>query len=118
MTEKEDIVYVSSDINEIYGTTEVTQYFTNTLDSPIELSVGFPILEEINLTKFLVTIGEKTIASKVMSKEKAEEKYNDSLASGNTGIMSTYDDSLKSYTVNIGNILPKQKCGHIIEGLL
>ena len=109
MTEKEDIVYVSSDINEIYGTTEVTQYFTNTLDSPIELSVGFPILEEINLTKFLVTIGEKTIASKVMSKEKAEEKYNDSLASGNTGIMSTYDNSLKNYTVNIGNILPKQK---------
>ena len=109
MTEKEDIVYISSDINEIYGTTEVVQYFTNILDSPIELSVDFPILEEINLTKFLITIGDKTIVSKVMSKEKAEEKYNDSIASGNTGVMSTYDDSLKSYTVNIGNILPKQK---------
>ena len=45
-----------------------------------------------------------------MSKEKAEEKYNDSISSGNTGFISRYDDEkMKIYTVNIGNINPRQK---------
>ena len=109
MLEKEDTIYLSSHINELYGVTEITQYYTNTLNSAIELSITFPILEDISLTKFIVTIGEKTISSKILSKEKAEQKYNDSISSGNIGIMSNYNNSLKSYTVNIGNIPPKQK---------
>ena len=44
-----------------------------------------------------------------MPKEKAEEKYNDSIASGNTGFISRYDDNMNNYNVNIGNIKPKQK---------
>ena len=83
MEEKEDTIYLNSRINEIYGTTELTQYFTNPLDNAIELSISFPIKEEISLTKFVVTIGEKVVLSKVMPKEKAEEKYSDSMASGN-----------------------------------
>ena len=110
MEYSEDTIYLNSYINEIYATTEVTQYFTNTLDNAIELSISFPITEEINLTKFIVTIEDKIICSKVMSKEKAEEKYNDTIASGNTGLISSYDDEeMKNYTVNIGNINPKQK---------
>lgn len=109
MLEKEDTIYLSSNINELYGVTEITQYYTNTLNSAIELSIAFPILEDISLTKFIVTIGEKTISSKVLPKEKAEQKYNDSISSGNTGFLSNYNNSLKCYTINIGNIPPKQK---------
>ena len=107
--EKEDTIYLSSSINELFAITEVTQFFSNPLDSPIELSITFPILNEISLSKFTVTIGEKIIVSKVLTKEKAKEKYNDSISSGNTGIISTYKESLKYYLVNIGNILSKQK---------
>ena len=107
--EKEDTIYLSSNINELFAITEVTQFFSNPLDSPIELSITFPILKEISLSKFTVTIGEKIIVSKVLTKEKAEEKYNDSISSGNTGIISTYKESLNYYLVNIGNILSKQK---------
>ena len=110
MEDKKEIIYLNSYINEIYATTEITQYFTNTLDNAIELSISFPIKEEINITKFIVTTEDKTICSKVMSKEKAEEKYNDSISSGNTGFISRYDDEkMKIYTVNIGNINPRQK---------
>ena len=107
--EKEDTIYLSSNINELFAITEVTQFFSNPLDSPIELSITFPILKEISFSKFTITIGEKIIVSKVLTKEKAEEKYNDSISSGNTGIISTYKESLKYYLVNIGNILSKQK---------
>ena len=43
-----------------------------------------------------------------MPKEKAEEKYNDVIASGNVGFMSKYEDN-KSYSVNIGNLAPKKR---------
>ena len=109
MEDREDTIYLNSNINEIFATTELTQYFTNPLDNAIELSISFPIKEEINLTKFVVTIGEKIVISKVMAKEKAEEKYNDSVASGNTGFISRYDEEMSNYSVNIGNINPKQK---------
>ena len=109
MEERDDTIYLSSQVNEIFATTELIQFFTNPLDNAIELSISFPIKEEISLTKFVVTIGEKMVISKVMKKEKAEEKYEDSIASGNQGFISRYNEEMTSYTVNIGNINPKQK---------
>ena len=107
--EEEETVYISSKINEIFATSEIVQYFTNKLDKAIELTISFPLKHEIQLTKFLITIGDKTIISKVLTKEKAEEKYTDAISSGNTGIISTFNETYSNYTVNVGNILPKEK---------
>ena len=38
-SKRDDTVYLSSQINEIFATTEVTQYFTNELENPIELRI-------------------------------------------------------------------------------
>ena len=109
MEERDDTIYLNSQVNEIFATTELVQFFTNLLDNAIELSISFPIKEEISLTKFVATIGEKMVISKVMKKEKAEEKYEDTIASGNQGFISSYNEDMTSYTVNIGNISPKQR---------
>ena len=109
MESKDDIIYLNSKVNELYATTELTQYFTNILDESIELIILFPIKEEINLSKFVISIDNKTVLSKVMPKEKAEEKYNDSIASGNVGFISNYNYNQSSYSVNIGNLKPKQQ---------
>ena len=109
MDQSEGIIYLNSYINEIYATTDLTQYFTNPLDNAIELVITFPIKEEINLTKFSVEIGNKIVVSKVLPKEKAKEKYVDAIASGNTGFISSYNEEMTNYSVNIGNIYPKQK---------
>ena len=106
---KDNVIYLRSKVNELFATTELTQYFTNELKDSIELTILFPIKEEIDLSKFVVSIDDKTVISKVMPKEKAEEKYNDSIASGNVGIYSSYQDNQNSYSVNIGNIKPNQK---------
>ena len=106
---KDNVIYLRSKVNELFATTELTQYFTNELKDSIELTILFPIKEEIDLSKFVVSIDDKTVISKVMAKEKAEEKYNDSIASGNVGIYSSYQDNQNSYSVNIGNIKPNQK---------
>ena len=109
MEAKDDVIYLKSKVNELFATTELTQYFTNELKDSIELTILFPIKEEISLSKFVVSIDDKMVISKVMPKEKAEEKYNDSIASGNIGFHSSYQEDQKSYSVNIGNIKPNQK---------
>ena len=104
-----DTVQINSKINEIFATSEVIQSFTNPLTKSIELSISFPLKPEIQLVKFEITIGKKTIISKVLPKEKAEEKYTDAIASGNTGILSTLDESGKNYTINVGSVFPNEK---------
>ena len=107
--EREDTIYLKSNINEIFASPELTQYFINSLENPIELTISFPIKEEINLNKFIVQIGEKVVTSKIMKKEIAEEKYDESISSGNTGFLGEYDNEMKSYSINLGNINPKEK---------
>ena len=110
MQEKQDdIVFISSEINEIFSTTEVKQSFTNESENPIELSILFPIIEKLTLSKFVLTMDDKMIISKVLTKEKAEEKYNDAISSGNVGFISKYEENHKTYSVNIGNLQPKKQ---------
>lgn len=54
-----------------------------------------------------ITLGEKTIQAKIMDKEKAKEKYEDAMASGNQVTMLNEDD--KMHQLDIGNIQPNQK---------
>ena len=105
----DNTILLTSKVNEIFASTEVIQYFTNPLEESIELTILFPIKEEISLSKFVVTIDDQIVLSKVMAKEKAEEKYSDAIASGNVGIISKYEESEKSYSVNIGNLKPKKQ---------
>ena len=42
----ENIVYLTCNVNEVYASTEVLQYFTNPLSNPIELSISFPFKQE------------------------------------------------------------------------
>ena len=107
--ELENTIYLSSNINEVFASTELTQYFINPLEKTIELIVSFPIKKEINLLKFEITMGEKIVVSKVLPKEEAEEKYENSIYSGDTGFISKYDEDMSNYEVNIGNIEAKQK---------
>ena len=51
----------------------------------------------------------KTIISKVLPKEKAEEKYTYEISLGNTGILLTMDETRKSYIINVGNVLPNER---------
>ena len=102
----QDTIYIKSSINEIFATTEVLQYFKNILDDTIELSVSFPIKGEISLSKFEITIGDRKVTSIIMEKEKAQEKYKETISQGNIGFISEYTDKSGDYFIKIGNILP------------
>ncbi len=95
-------------INEIFATTAVIENYENNSNSPIELIIEIPIRTEIIFDHFIARIKDKVIRSKIIESEKGEEKYNDAIAKGNTGITSTYNIEEKLYILKIGNILPKE----------
>ena len=103
----ENSIVIESTINEFYGITRVKQIYKNDTEKPLELEIILPILKEIQFSKFTVLMNDQTIISKVLEKEKAEEKYVDAIAKGNTGIISSYNDEKTNYSINIGNLNPK-----------
>ena len=85
---KFDSIDIITHINELMTQTIVTQYFKNTKNNPIELEILIPQLTNCNITKFEMTKGDQKIISKLLEKEKAKEKYNDSIAKGDYGFIS------------------------------
>ena len=105
---KEQIIYISSEVNEIYAKTEIKQNYKNNYKSTIEIKIQFPILKDYNLSKFIVKIDEKTIISKILETEKGKEKYNDEISSGNTALYGKIEDSGEKMEIYIGNLLPNK----------
>ena len=104
---KEETIYIESNVNEFYAITKVTQYYKNNNNKPVELSIIYPLRKEINFRKFSINIDGKKSYSKIFEKEKANEKFSDAIASGNIGIFSKYaEEDPNSYSITIGNIGP------------
>ena len=117
---KFDTINLVTYINELIVQTEVTQYFKNTKQSPIELQMTIPKLSNHNLTKFEMTMKDKKVVSKLIENSKAKEKYTDAIASGNYGFLSY--SSPEETTIFLGNIPPNEEItlktfffGHIIS---
>ena len=104
--EENNCVKIEADFNEFYGITKVTQNYRNQTDKPIELNLTIPLRPEIQFNKFRVQLDDKIIVSRILDKEKAEEKYIDSIAQGNTGIISSYNEKKYVYHINLGNLNP------------
>ena len=117
---KFDTINLVTYINEFIVQTEVTQYFKNTKQSPIELQMTIPKLSNNNLTKFEMTMKDKKVVSKLIENSKAKEKYTDAIASGNCGFLSY--GSPEETIIFLGNIPPNEEItlktfffGHIIS---
>ena len=100
-----NLVQIETELNEFYAKTNVIQYYANNLDTSIELVIKFPNNSKIQFSKFTLEMNNKKVVSKVIKKEKAEEKYNDAIASGNIGAYSSKEEN--DIKVNIGNIPSK-----------
>ena len=104
---KFDTIQLITTINELIVQTEVTQYFKNTETSSIELEMIIPKLSNNNITRFEMTMNDKKVISKLIEKEKAKEKYTDTIASGNYGFVSF--SSKQETSIFLGNIPPNEE---------
>ena len=108
-------IYIESNINEFYGITKINQIYTNHSKDEIEMNLILPLQKEIQFSKFILFLDGKKIISKVINKEKAKEKYTDSIAKGNTSVMASYNEDNTIYCINIGRIKPNTKLELISE---
>ena len=102
-------------INEFYAKTIVTQKFLNSKENPLELKIiGNKTKENFIILSFTCQIGDSIkVKSKIIKKEKAEEKYTDTISSGNSAIYVTYENN--NIVLNLGNIPPKTEVIFISE---
>ena len=113
MSESDEIkptIEIYSLVNELYCKTIVTQKLLNKFDNPLELQIFLNNSNKYILTSFTAKIGDSIeVRSKLIKETKAEEKYTDSISSGNAAIYVSYDIYDSRYIVNMGNIPPKQE---------
>ena len=110
-----EIIYIIARVNEIFASTEIHQFYENLKEKPVELCLSYPIQTDFILSKFQIKLNGKIILSKILNKEKAEQKYDDSIASGNSGFISRYSNRGNSFEINIGNVLPNEKIELLTE---
>ena len=96
-------------VNEAYAETYISQIYFNNNNNPVELAIDLPNEKGVQFLDFEVEIKDKKVKSKVITKEKAEEKYSDALAEGNTPIYCEFNKEENKYIIHLGNIEPKTK---------
>ena len=109
-------VEINSKVNELYAKTLVTQKYKNDSENPIELKI-YVYKSNFIFSSFTAQIGDSIqVKSKVIKKEKAEEKYTDSISSGNAAIFVSEDPNNENrIIINLGNIPPKEELTFISE---
>ena len=110
-------VEIDSKVNELYSKTYVTQKIKNDTKNPLELKIYVYKKANCIFSSFSAKIGDSiTVKSKIIKKEKAEEKYTDSISSGNAAIFVSNDPSNENrIIINMGNIPPKEELTFISE---
>lgn len=98
---------VNAHLKDSIGVINMTQVYLNNKDSPIELEFKFPKEEKSLVSRMVITIDDKTIEAKILEKEKAKEKYDDAIASGNSAALMN-EAALDMLSLQIGNLLPNQ----------
>ena len=102
---------INTEINELFAKIKIIQKFKNKSNNSLELKEYFYYYkkESIIFSSFNIQIGDSVIVnSKIIKKEKVEEKYTDEIASGNSAIL-VIEDPLNNnrIIINLGNIPSK-----------
>ncbi len=105
---------VKATISGFIGITEVTQIFTNPMDTPIEAEYIFPLPEKSAVFEMLMKIGDKTIRGIVKEKEEAKAIYNKAIQEGKRA--SLLDEERPNIFVqHVGNIMPGDEIKILIK---
>ena len=83
-------------------------YLNPNLESALECTYVFPLEKTTLLAKFEAIIDDKVVETKVMKKEKAQEKYEDAIAGGHAAVLAERKKKDDTMTIKLGNLLPGQ----------
>lgn len=102
-------IEINGDLRGLMLDLQVTQRFVNNFDAHAEIVYTFPLPWGAVLLHVDVTLAGKKLTGTVVDKKQAEAEYEEALSSGDTAIM-LEKNSDQSYSLNLGNIAPKELC--------
>ena len=97
MTKQHYLLSIKNNI----ATLQISQTYKNTRKENLEVSWSFPVLPNSGITSLQIELSDRVLKGKLMEKEKADEKYDDAIAKGNTGYKLQYDKSTKLDLIQI-----------------
>lgn len=86
----------------------VTQTFENPFDEPIDAVYVFPLGDEAAVTRYSITIGDRTIAGEIEKKEQARKTYEEAKAKGHTAAL-LEQEKRNIFKQKIANIAPHEQ---------
>ena len=96
--------------SEVRGSTASTNveltYVNPSRDSPLECTYVVPLEKSSLLSKFEAVINDRVVETKVMKKEKAQERYDDAVAGGNAAVFAKKSKKDDTMTIKLGSLLP------------
>ena len=98
----------------LMATCTITQYYINSSDNNIEAIYTFPMDPGAVLLGIEVTINDRKLKGTITKRQEAEAQYEKAIDEGNRAIM-VEKHSAGLYSVNITNIMPKDKILIAIE---
>ena len=98
--------------------TQLTQVFVNTTANPLECKYEFPNDPETAIVDFKIKIGDEEIESKLMPKERASEKYSDSIAQGNSAFKLGNKENSSDLVLYLGMIQPSTSVQIVITTVM
>ncbi|WP_423708400.1 VIT domain-containing protein [Undibacterium sp. WLX3042] len=107
-------IRMSGDVRGLMLDMQMTQQFYNHMSSHAEVIYTFPLPWGAVLLSVEVTLGDKKLTGIVVEKKQAEVEYEEALSSGDTAVM-LEKNSDHSYSLNLGNLTPKEHCSIFIR---
>lgn len=109
-----DGVSVQGSITGCLAKTSLQQHYCNRGTEAIELVYEFPLPQQGVLLALAITVGEKVLHGVVSAKAAAEQRYEEAVMDGNGAfLLRELDAGL--YQINIGNLLPGERCTIAID---
>lgn len=85
-----------------------TLQYENQEEEPIEAVFTFPLDASSTVVSFSATIQDRKIIGRVEEKQKAQETYDDAIASGQSAFLME-SERKDVFTISVGNLPPKEK---------
>jgi hypothetical protein len=97
------------DVTQGFADMKITQVYQNETSAPMEIVFKMPISDTFSMNtiqaRFLLQDGSETcIETRVVEREKAKEKYEDAVASGQTAVMANLPMVHDRFEVNVMTI--------------
>ena len=74
----------------------------------MEATYEFPLEKNTLLAKLTAELNGNKIEAQIRDKEKAQERYDDAVAAGNTALIAERDmDKKETMRIKLGNLLPE-----------